>query len=82
MVYILTVHACVLRWRAYMAQVTADKQREVRDGHDGTWVAHPALVPIAKTIFDAGMTTPNQVLRHLVSFGTSVDHVVTFRSAF
>ena len=44
-----------------MAQVTADKAREVRDGHDGTWVAHPALVPIAKRIFDADMKTPNQV---------------------
>lgn len=43
------------------AQVRADKQREVRDGHDGTWVAHPALVPIAKQIFDAGMSSPNQV---------------------
>lgn len=44
-----------------VAQVTADKAREVRDGHDGTWVAHPALVPIAKRIFDADMKTPNQV---------------------
>ena len=42
-------------------QVRADKQREVRDGHDGTWVAHPALMPIAKQIFDEGMPSPNQV---------------------
>jgi malate synthase len=43
------------------SQVRADKEREVRDGHDGTWVAHPALVPIAKDIFDRYMPTPNQV---------------------
>ena len=33
----------------------------MRDGHDGTWVAHPALVPVALDIFNAGMRTPNQV---------------------
>jgi malate synthase len=43
------------------SQVKADKQREVRDGHDGTWVAHPALVGVALDIFNAGMRTPNQV---------------------
>ena len=42
----------------------ADKQREVRDGHDGTWVAHPALVGVALDIFNAGMRTPNQVGFH------------------
>ena len=42
-------------------QVKADKEREVRDGHDGTWVAHPALVGVALDIFNAGMRTPNQV---------------------
>ena len=31
-----------------MAQVRADKEREASDGHDGTWVAHPGLVPIAQ----------------------------------
>jgi malate synthase len=46
---------------AALAKVREDKQREVRDGHDGTWVAHPALVPIAKEIFDAGMPGPNQL---------------------
>ena len=44
-----------------MAKVRADKQREVSAGHDGTWVAHPGLIPIAQGIFDAGMPTPNQV---------------------
>ena len=46
-----------------MARVRADKLREVTDGHDGTWVAHPALVPIAKEIFDAHMKGPNQLSR-------------------
>jgi malate synthase len=36
---------------AAMAKVRADKERELNDGHDGTWVAHPGLVPIAKEIF-------------------------------
>jgi malate synthase len=44
-----------------MAKVKADKFREVRDGHDGTWVAHPGLVSLAKEIFDTYMTTPNQI---------------------
>jgi malate synthase len=44
-----------------MAKVKADKLREVRDGHDGTWVAHPGLVSIAKEIFDTYMCTPNQI---------------------
>ena len=42
-------------------KVRMDKKREVTDGHDGTWVAHPGLVPIAKEIFDDHMTTPNQI---------------------
>ncbi len=47
--------------RQFAAQVKADKEREVRAGHDGTWVAHPALVGVALDIFNAGMSTPNQV---------------------
>lgn len=41
-------------------QVRADKLREVRDGCDGTWVAHPALVPVAREVFDAHLPGPNQ----------------------
>jgi malate synthase len=44
-----------------LEKVRQDKQREVRAGHDGTWVAHPGLVPIAKEIFDARMKMPNQI---------------------
>lgn len=42
-------------------KVKADKTREVQNGHDGTWVAHPALVAVAKDIFDEFMPTPNQI---------------------
>ncbi|MBP6787511.1 MAG: malate synthase A [Candidatus Promineofilum sp.] len=48
---------------AALAKVRADKEREARDGHDGTWVAHPGLVPIALEIFDKYMPTPNQIFR-------------------
>ena len=43
-----------------LARVRADKLREVSAGHDGTWVAHPALIPVARAIFDEHMPTPNQ----------------------
>jgi malate synthase len=48
---------------AAFAKVRADKEREVREGYDGTWVAHPDLVPIAKEVFDRMMPQPNQVSR-------------------
>src|SRR5438067_3223376 len=48
---------------AAMAKVRADKEREAGDGHDGTWVAHPGLVAIAKQIFDREMPQPNQIAR-------------------
>ncbi|KAI4111832.1 MAG: hypothetical protein LQ339_000291 [Xanthoria mediterranea] len=46
---------------AAMANVYADKLREVRAGHDGTWVAHPALASIASEVFNKHMPTPNQM---------------------
>ena len=51
----------VERNTAAMNKVRADKLREVQDGHDGTWVAHPALVGLAKEIFDEYLKTPNQI---------------------
>ncbi len=45
---------------AALVRVHADKLREVTAGHDGTWVAHPALIPIAREIFDAHMPTEHQ----------------------
>lgn len=44
-----------------MESVRADKLREVRAGHDGTWVAHPALASIASNVFNEHMPTPNQL---------------------
>ncbi len=46
-----------------LAKVRADKEREVTDGHDGTWVAHPALVALAMEIFDEHMPGDNQLDR-------------------
>jgi malate synthase len=46
---------------AALAKVRADKEREAGDGHDGTWVAHPDLVPVAKEIFDRLMPGPHQI---------------------
>jgi len=53
------------------AKVREDKEREVRDGYDGTWVAHPDLVPVAKEVFDRLMPQPNQLdnLRRDVTVG-------------
>jgi malate synthase len=48
---------------AALAKVRADKEREVEDGHDGTWVAHPGLVALAKEIFDARVPAANQIDR-------------------
>jgi len=46
-----------------LQKVREDKEREARDGHDGTWVAHPGLVPVAMEVFDRLMPTANQVNR-------------------
>lgn len=44
-----------------IARVKADKEREAGDGHDGTWVAHPGLIPTAMEVFDRIMPKPNQL---------------------
>ncbi len=46
-----------------LEKVRQDKLREVNAGHDGTWVAHPGLVPVAKEVFDQYMPAPNQISR-------------------
>lgn len=46
---------------AAMQKVRADKKREASDGHDGTWVAHPGLIPLAREIFDEYLHGPNQL---------------------
>lgn len=47
--------------QAAVNKVIADKEREVKNGHDGTWVAHPALVPVALKVFNDNMLTKNQM---------------------
>jgi malate synthase len=46
---------------AAFAKVRADKEREASNGHDGTWVAHPDLVPVAQAVFDRLMPQANQL---------------------
>lgn len=58
--------------RAALRKVEDDKLREVLAGHDGTWVAHPALVKVAKDVFDEHMKTPNQILQNPGYIGATV----------
>ncbi len=51
-----------------LAQVRADKEREAGDGHDGTWVAHPGLVPVAMEVFDRLMPQANQIARQFPAY--------------
>jgi malate synthase len=46
-----------------LEKVRIDKEREAKNGHDGTWVAHPALVEVAMKEFDKYMPTPNQIFK-------------------
>lgn len=50
-----------------MDKVRNDKLREARNGHDGTWVAHPGLVKVAMDVFNEAMPTPNQIHKQLDS---------------
>jgi malate synthase len=47
------------------AKVRADKEREAKDGHDGTWIAHPGMVPTAMEVFNEHMPTSNQIDKQL-----------------
>jgi len=58
---------------AAFAKVRADKEREAKDGHDGTWVAHPDLVPVAAEVFDRLMAQPNQLDRLRDDVGVTRD---------
>jgi malate synthase len=60
------------------AKVIADKEREANDGHDGTWVAHPGLVPVALEAFDAVMKTPNQIDRKREDVSVTADDLLRF----
>ncbi|HYY15847.1 MAG TPA: malate synthase A, partial [Gammaproteobacteria bacterium] len=59
-----------------LAKVRADKEREAGDGHDGTWVAHPGLVPLAMEIFDKHMPAPNQIHRLLQDVHVSAEDLL------
>ena len=61
---------------AALARVRADKLREVMAGHDGTWVAHPGLIPVARAIFDAHMPTPNQMRRARADVRATRDELI------
>jgi len=63
--------------QAALDKVRADKEREATDGHDGTWVAHPGLVPIAREIFDRVMPSPNQVHRLRANVAVSAADLLT-----
>ncbi len=64
---------------AALAKVGADKNREAADGHDGTWVAHPALVAVAREAFDRAMHGPNQIPRKREEVQVSREHLLDFQ---
>lgn len=59
-----------------LTQVRADKEREATDGHDGTWVAHPGLVPVALEVFNRVMPQANQITKQLDDFNPTADDLL------
>jgi len=59
-----------------LGKVRLDKEREAGDGHDGTWVAHPGLVPVAKEVFDRLMPGPNQLETRLTGLQVSAQDLL------
>jgi malate synthase len=59
-----------------LAQVRADKEREATDGHDGTWVAHPGLVPVALEVFDRVMPGANQIAKQLPDYHVTAEDLL------
>jgi malate synthase len=64
---------------AALEKVRQDKLREVTDGCDGTWVAHPGLVPIAKAVFDQHMPTPNQYAKQRPDVSFTAKDLLNFQ---
>jgi malate synthase len=64
---------------AALEKVRLDKLREVTDGCDGTWVAHPGLVPIAKAVFDEHMPKPNQYDKQRPDVKVSAKDLLNFQ---
>ncbi|MBM3356661.1 MAG: malate synthase A [Betaproteobacteria bacterium] len=65
--------------KAALEKVREDKVREATDGCDGTWVAHPGLVELAKAVFDQHMPTPNQIRRKRDDVKVSAKDLLDFR---
>jgi malate synthase len=65
--------------QAAIEKVRQDKLREVTDGCDGTWVAHPGLVPVAKEVFDQHMPQPNQYGRQRPDVNVSARDLLDFQ---
>jgi malate synthase len=65
--------------QAAIDKVRQDKLREVTDGCDGTWVAHPGLVPVAKEVFDQHMPQPNQYGRQRPDVNVSAKDLLDFQ---
>jgi malate synthase len=64
---------------AAIEKVRADKLREATDGCDGTWVAHPGLVDVAKAVFDEHMPGPNQVAKQRDDVNVRAEDLLDFR---
>jgi malate synthase len=64
---------------AALEKVRQDKLREVTDGCDGTWVAHPGLVPVARAVFDQHMPQPNQYARQRPDVNVSARDLLSFQ---
>jgi len=62
--------------QAALTKVRFDKLREVTDGHDGTWVAHPGLIPVARAVFDEYMPQTNQLDKRIPSLNISRDDLI------
>src|SRR5690606_33170288 len=64
-----------------MAKVRADKDREAGDGFDGSWVAHPDLVPLCREVFDATLgERPNQLDRQREDVSVTADQLLDVAS--
>jgi malate synthase len=64
-----------------LAGVRQDKEREVGQGYDGTWVAHPDLVPVAREVFEKGLDgKPNQLRKQRTDLDIRREHLLDLRS--
>jgi malate synthase len=73
----IPIHSDVEANEIALNKVRVDKTREAQDGHDGTWVAHPGLVQIAREEFDEYMPTPNQIFRKLNDLEVTTEDLLT-----